>query len=122
MQKAYKKIAILDDEESILNVLEIILNEAGYEVSTFSKPAKFLDVVNHEPFHLALIDIFIGSEDGGEICHSLKQTQQTKNLPVFLMSADNNIKKIALEAGADEYLEKPFDIDEVVKKVQHYVG
>jgi len=119
IRKDMKKILIVDNEESILEALGFILNEAGYKVETrleigVSKVKKKLP-------DLILLDMRLSGKNGGEIAKKLKSDTETKNIPVILISASPINAKLVRKYGADDYIQKPFDIDFLLKKVEKYI-
>lgn len=115
-----KKVLIVDNEESILEAIRFILIDAGYEVETrieigVSRVKKILP-------DLILLDLRLSGKNGGEIARKLKNDKDTKHIPVILISASPIKVKLIKEYGADDYIQKPFDIDFLLKKVEKYVG
>lgn len=108
----HKKIYIADDDPDILEVLTIILEGQGYNVIT-SADGKSLASLNDLP-DLVLLDIRMSGSDGSDICRSLKNQPQTKDIPVVLISANRDLTEIAKDCGADDFISKPFDIKDVV--------
>jgi DNA-binding response OmpR family regulator len=111
-----EKILILDDDKDILEILTLILTESGYEILSLSNGKKIF-----EP-KLILMDVMLGDMDGLEICKSIKSKIQYKDLPVILISATHDMKEFLHLPGApNDYLEKPFDIDVLLSKVEKYL-
>jgi DNA-binding response OmpR family regulator len=117
-----EKILILDDDKDILEILTLILTESGYEILSLSNGKKiFEELKNFEP-KLILMDVMLGDMDGLEICKSIKSKIQYKDLPVILISATHDMKEFLHLPGApNDYLEKPFDIDVLLSKVEKYL-
>lgn len=117
-----KKILIVDDDAGILESLQLLLEDAGYEVlaSNDGKIRHYLSEV-HKP-NLILMDYWLPQENGGEITKKLKSENDTKHIPVIIISASYNIRELVTEAGADDFLPKPYDMDELLQKVQKYVN
>jgi DNA-binding response OmpR family regulator len=114
-----KSVAVLDDDESILEVLSLILTEAEYEVQTFTHPDAFFEQRLGSAPDVVLLDVFIGKKDGREVCTAIKQ-RMSPSVPVILMSADMSLPNMAKQAGADAWVEKPFNIDEIIEVVEKY--
>jgi len=76
-----------------------------------------LDMKDELP-DLLLLDIWMSGEDGRDICKKLKHTDATKNIPVIMISASRDIKESALESGADDFLAKPFEMNELLEKIE----
>ncbi len=116
-----KKVFIADDDPSIVEVIKIVLKEGGYSVvSTTNGRGVESGIKKHKP-DLILLDIWMSGFDGREITKKLKASKQTNTIPIIVISALNNTKQIAKEIKADGFLEKPFDIHTLLKKVKEYV-
>lgn len=116
-----KKIMIVDDEAAIRETLELILQEEGYDVSTSVDGEILSRYMNGSTPDLIILDHWLPVKNGDEIAHNLKQRPDTKNIPIIMISASNNIRQIAQIAGADDYIPKPFEFDTVVDKVKKYI-
>lgn len=114
-----KKIIVADDDNDIVNVLTIMLEDAGYEVRSTDNDHLLKMVSDYLP-NLLLLDIWMGGMDGGDVCKHLKSQKTTKDIPIILISANHDTQKIAQEAGADDFIAKPFDMDDLLKKVAKY--
>jgi DNA-binding response OmpR family regulator len=117
------KILVVDDEPDILNLVKIILTKDGYEVLTASTISEFYKLFESAPPHLILLDDIMPVKNGIEICRDLKSNSQTANIPVIIFSASGSTEKRneAFEAGAEEFLVKPFSIQELSYIVnKHY--
>lgn len=112
-----KKILVADDDQSILDVMKITLEDiGGYEVLTTTDGESVLEL--GELPDLILLDLWMSGIDGREICKSLKEDQRTRHLPVIIFSANRDVKEISESAGANDYIAKPFQIDDLLKKVK----
>jgi DNA-binding response OmpR family regulator len=107
---------IADDDPGIIDAVEMLLEFEGFDVSTTVDGATVLDMKEELP-DLLLLDIWMSGEDGRDICKKLKADQKTRNIPVIMISASRDIKDSAISAGADDFLAKPFDIYDLLKKI-----
>lgn len=114
------KILVIDDDLSILEVVKIILEDQGYFVITNSNGIGLEEVITSYKPDLVLLDIWMAKNSGENITLTLKSRPDTKNIPVILVSANNDTETIAKKCGADDFLPKPFDITDLVKKIQKY--
>ena len=115
--KTTRKILLVDDEPDIAKVTEFILKNSGYAVITSSDGALGLDRVRAEKPDLILLDLNIPTMTGKEVCRTLKSDEKLRNIPVIILSASTeNIQRKAMEIGADDYLVKPYESDEMLKK------
>jgi DNA-binding response OmpR family regulator len=117
MSHAPKKIMIADDDPGIVDAIELLLEFEGYEVSSTIDGSTVLDMKLELP-DLLLLDIWMSGEDGRDICKKLKQTELTKNIPIIMVSASKDIKESAIEAGADDFLAKPFEVNDLLSKIR----
>lgn len=116
MMSVPKKIMIADDDTGIIDAVVMMLEFEGYTVSSTVNGASVLELKNNYP-DLLLLDVQMPGLDGREICRKLKQKEDTRNIPVILVSASTNLQKSAHDAGADDYLEKPFNMHDLLEKV-----
>ena len=117
-----KKILVVDDDLAILEALQIVLENAGYDVTTIADAQKVeREILQRNP-DLILLDIWMSGQDGREITKHLKSKDDTKKVPIVLISALSNAEGIAKEAGADDFLAKPFDIDDLLAIVKRYAN
>jgi CheY-like chemotaxis protein len=116
------KILIVDDNADVLHVMQLLLGSRGFEVATTTKGEDTYGLVNSFQPDLIFLDVHLAGMDGRDICRQLKNTADTKHIPIILFSA-NNIKGTTVEASlADEFIPKPFDIHELILKVQKLTG
>ena len=110
-----KKIIVADDDKDIVAVLTMMLEDAGYEVSSTANGQTAQKVCDY-----LLLDIWMAGVDGRDICKQLKNQRLTKHIPIIMISANQDTEKIAREAGADDFIAKPFDMDKLLAKVAQY--
>jgi len=113
-----KRIMIADDDPGILDAVGIILEFEGYQVQSTLNGSALLTMEDEFP-DLLLLDIWMSGADGRDICKQLKQKPATSKIPVVLISASKDIERSAMEAGADDFLEKPFEIDVLLQKIEN---
>lgn len=122
MSEEKKRILVADDDPSILDVLEIMLAEiGGYLVETTASGNSVLELEDNLP-DLILLDLWMSGMDGREICTKLKSQDNTKTIPVIIFSANRDIQTIAETAGADDYIAKPFQMNELLEKVRNCIS
>jgi CheY-like chemotaxis protein len=112
-----KRVLIADDDSAILEVVQLILEDAGYTAVTAVSGEAIYKMEKDFP-DLILLDIWMSGTDGRDICTYVKKNERTRNIPIIMVSANKNTKKIAREVGADDFLTKPFEIDELLEKVK----
>lgn len=117
-----KKIFIFDDNLEILELCSEILEDLGCEVKTSPTTTNVEQQVLSFMPDLIFMDNWLPDISGIEATRLLKSNEQLKNIPVLYFSANSNIDALAAEAGADDFLGKPFDIDQFETLVKKYVG
>jgi DNA-binding response OmpR family regulator len=110
-----KRILVVDDERAILKILSIKLRISGFDVVTAPGGSEALDLIKTESPDIILLDIIMPGIDGFEVLQSLRTVSK---LPVIVFSARPENAAKALELGANDFLAKPFNVDEMVKKIE----
>lgn len=114
-----KRILVVDDDKDILNILKLILQTNGFEVIVTPKGEEALPKsLSYSP-QLVLLDVFLQGSDGRDICNILKRNPLTKNIPVVIFSAHSNREDVLKVCNADDFISKPFDINELIGKINH---
>jgi len=118
------KILIIDDDIDALKILQKILTRENYEVEVLSQWHDAFTLVNTFKPQVILLDILLSGIDGRHISKQLKVNEQTRNIPIILITANPDVAKNIGTSGADDFLEKPFTKEELISKieklVQHY--
>ncbi|MGI8419327.1 MAG: response regulator [Candidatus Levyibacteriota bacterium] len=114
-----KKILVADDDTAILDVFTLMLEDAGYEV-TSTVDGQTVQKVRNELPDLILLDIWMAGVDGQAICKQLKSLKKTKHIPIIMISANKDTREIAKKAGADDFVAKPFEMQDLLVKVEKY--
>jgi len=114
-----KKIFCVEDDSNIRELIEYTLTSMGFAFEGFECASNFFDAIRAELPDLILLDIMLPDKDGMEILSELKQSSDKCNIPVILLTAKTSqINKIkGLDSGADDYITKPFDIMELVSRI-----
>lgn len=112
-----KRILICDDDADILSICTYILEEQGWEVHTRTHCNDILEVIGDIMPQVILMDNWIPETGGIKATQAIKSVSEFKNIPVIYFSANNDIKSLAEQAGADTFLAKPFDIDELERVI-----
>ncbi|MCR4305996.1 MAG: response regulator [Candidatus Daviesbacteria bacterium] len=115
-----KKILVAEDDQGIADVVKTILEMNGFEVFIAVDEQGVKSMKTDLP-DLLLLDLWMGHSDGKIICRALKSQPSTKHIPIILVSATRDLAKAAEEFGADDFLEKPFDMDNLVKKIRKFL-
>ena len=118
------RILVVDDEIYIVHILDFSLGMEGYEVLTALDGEQALEKARLEHPDLIVLDIMMPKLDGYETCKILKSDESTRNIPVILLSAKgrNVDQKVGFEAGADDYITKPFSPRKLVERINAILG
>ena len=116
------KILIIDDNPDILHVMQLLFGSRGFEVKVTTRGEETYGLVNTFQPELIFIDVHLSGMDGRDISKQLKTTPETKHLPVILFSANVLKGNTLAESLADEFIAKPFDIHELMVKVNKLIG
>lgn len=117
MNKQLKKIIIFDDDEDILSICNYILVEQGWDVHTFTDCNNITEKVAAIMPDVILMDNWIPDAGGIVATQTLKKEESLKNIPVVYFSANSDIQLLAGHAGAETYLAKPFDLEELERVI-----
>ena len=116
-----KRILIADDNPAILDSIKIMLEDEGYEVETTEDGTMAQNMQPPLP-DLLLLDVSMSGIDGRDVCRALKGSAVTKSVPIIMMSATKGIEQIAKNAGANDYMSKPFQMDHLLGIVASYLN
>ena len=118
------RILIVEDDFDISNMLRIYFNGQGYDVNVAPRGGEAMTLARQHLPHLIVLDIMLPDMDGYAVCRQLRQTTRTSHIPIiFLTQKDERSDRIAgLELGADDYITKPFDIEELKLRVQNAIA
>lgn len=115
------KILIVDDNADVLHVMQLLLGTRGFHVEITTKGEETFNLVNEFQPSLIFLDVHLAGIDGRDISRQLKTKEETKQIPIILFSA-NVIKGTAFdESLADEFVAKPFDIHDLLVKVNKHI-
>lgn len=113
-------IYLLEDDESIRELICYSLNKTGNTAQGFSLPSEFFSAVEREIPELVILDIMLPEEDGISVLKRLRGMPRTEGVPVIMLTAKDSEydKVVALDAGADDYVTKPFGVMELMARVK----
>jgi two-component system alkaline phosphatase synthesis response regulator PhoP len=117
------KILIVDDEPDLVETLRFALELEGYNVLVAVNGEEGLNTARQEKPDLILLDLMLPKLDGYKVCRLLKFDERYKAIPILMLTAKTQDKDRILgkETGANEYLTKPFDMDELMAKIKSYL-
>jgi len=116
-----KKVIVCDDDEGILDMMSLVLENDDLDVITESNSLKLQQLIATENPDLILLDLWMPVLSGDVILKQLREQEATRTLPVIVISASRDGEQIALEHGATDFLAKPFDLDELSKRVEKLI-
>ncbi len=118
-----KKILIVDDERDLLRVMTMRLTKAGYEIMTATDGREALVLIEEAMPDLVLLDLRLPVMSGQDVCKKMKSDPKFKNIPIILFtaSAGGDIPERARALGADDYIIKPFEAEDLLKKIARLI-
>ncbi len=119
-----KKILVVDDEKALTALVSLHMKMAGFEVLTANNGEKALELAGEEKPDLIILDLMLPKIDGWEVCKRLRQDPGISNIPVIMLTAraETEDKLKGFEAGADDYVTKPFSPRELVARVKRVLA
>ncbi len=112
------KILVADDEQEIRDLLDHFLKDKGYEVILASDGEQALQLAETENPQAIILDVRMPGLDGLEVCKRLKEKEETRFIPVIFITGFEDNKLDALDMGADDFVNKPFDMVELSTRVE----
>ncbi len=111
---------VIDDDEGVRDIFRLIFERAGYDVEVYGEAASIFQNQFTQP-DLFLLDRQLSGQDGLNVCNFLKSQTLTKDIPVIIVSATPGIGILAKEVGADDFIEKPFQLNDLLKIVAKWI-
>lgn len=115
-----QKILIADDDQGILDAIQLMLQIADYDVDVVKEGKKVVSRIRDTKPDLLLLDLWMSGVNGVDVCNEIRRNKEMKDLPVILVSANSEIKKNAARAVFNDYIAKPFDMDELLTKIKNH--
>ncbi len=116
-----KRILILDDNQDILDVVEEALTYEQFEVHSTTLASDIIPLIKKIEPNLVLLDFRVSGTNGGEVCRSIKSNPDFTNIPVIIFSAYINSESVLFSYGCDAVIYKPFNLDELINKVNSLI-
>ena len=116
-----KKILIIDDDTAILEALKLCLEDLDYEVKTIEKVESFDNFLSKNLPDLIILDYLLSGVDGKEIAKYLKNSKETKKIPIIMFSAHPFAKKELKGTGVEDFITKPFELDDLIAKIKKLI-
>lgn len=112
------KILVVDDDSGIGEMLKTLLEFYGYEVTVTEKPEETEEIIVNKNIDLVILDMLISGVNGTDVCAHLRKSERTAQIPVLMMSALHDAGSKCKKAGANDFIAKPFEIDELIAKIK----
>jgi len=116
------RVLIVDDDEDLLEMVSMMLRASGMEVWGLTNGDGLIAAIEAHSPQIILMDIYMGEQDGRQLCRKIKNSTLYRNLPVILYSAGNIPPASITASGADFFLNKPFDMKTLVSKIKQMTG
>lgn len=117
-----RKIYIVEDDDSIREILEIFLTSEDYDVQSFENVKEFEQRDKEEKPDLYLFDVMLPDGSGIDLCSEIKTSSENAEIPVLIMSAHAQLKHFADDCRPDGFISKPFDIDHLLLQIKEIIG
>jgi Response regulator containing CheY-like receiver, AAA-type ATPase, and DNA-binding domains len=115
-------ILIIDDDLDIGRMLKLILEHKGFNVIFHENAEQVKEIMQQKEIDVLILDMLLSGVNGTEVCARLKKDPLIKNTPVIMMSAHPDARKTCMNAGADEFMSKPFDMQEMFVKINRSIS
>jgi DNA-binding response OmpR family regulator len=117
-------ILVVDDDEDLLKALDFYLSQSNYHIIQAKNGAEAVTKVYELQPDLVLLDIMMPNLDGLTACRGIKSMEETKEIPIIMLTAKGDVEtiKAAFKAGANDYVVKPFAIEQILQKMEEFLG
>ncbi|WP_231459770.1 MULTISPECIES: response regulator transcription factor [unclassified Pedobacter] len=115
-----KCIYVVEDNPNIREIIEFLLTEELYEVKTCKDTKAFWQQMQMQAPDMIILDIMLPDGNGIDICTALKTNARTHNIPVMMMSANNHLAQVKSKCTAEDFINKPFDLNDFAERVGKY--
>ncbi len=120
-EKPDHNILVVDDDPDISMMLKLMLEYKGYAVTILTKADETIHALEENRYSMAIIDMLLSGVSGIDICQRIRENHKTAHCPVLMISAHPNAKEICLQAGADDFISKPFDMNDILARINTLV-
>lgn len=119
MNTTQNRILVIDDDPDIGTMIKTMLEFHGYSVAVSDQAEQIDQFLARETFNLLIMDMLLSGMNGTEVCAGVKSAYP---LPVVMISAHPHARELCLAAGADDFISKPFDMQELIGKIRQFVS
>ena len=115
-------ILVVDDDPDISMMLKLMLEYKGYRVMILERTEDIIKTLKEHNISGVIIDMLLSGISGTDLCAEIRQNHKTTDCPILMISAHPNGKEICLDAGADDFIAKPFDMNDILSKIGSLVN
>jgi DNA-binding response OmpR family regulator len=114
-------ILVLDDDPDICMMIKMVLDYYGYDAMDSANEVEAKEIISTNRVDLIIMDMLLSGADGTDICKHLKQREETSSIPILMFSAHPTAKESCLAAGADDFISKPFEMNDMMEKISFFL-
>ena len=114
-------ILVLDDDPDICIMIKMVLDYYGYDAMDAENEENARKIISSNHVDLLIMDMLLSGVDGTDICRQLKQDKETSSIPILMFSAHPTAKETCLAAGADDFISKPFEMNDMMDKISFFL-
>ncbi|HEU5168367.1 MAG TPA: response regulator [Chitinophagaceae bacterium] len=114
-------ILVLDDDPDICIMIKMVLDYYGYDAMDAENEENAKKIISLNHVDLVIMDMLLSGSDGTDICRRLKQDKETSSIPILMFSAHPTARESCLAAGADDFISKPFEMNDMMEKINFFL-
>jgi len=114
-------ILVLDDDPDICIMIKMVLDYYGYDAMDAENEENARKIISSNHVDLLIMDMLLSGVDGTDICRRLKKDKETSSIPILMFSAHPTAKETCLAAGADDFISKPFEMNDMMEKISFFL-
>lgn len=122
MKNGRARVLIIDDDLAIGEMLKTLLEFNNYKAAVSDKPLQAKQNILKQKADVVILDVRLSGVDGTEVCAALKKDEEIANVPILMMSALTGAEQTCKRAGADGFISKPFEMDDLLKTLQEVMS
>lgn len=116
-----EKILVVDDDPDISMMIKMMLEYKGFSVAIADRAEIAEQMLPAGHFKLIIMDMLLSGANGVDVCMRLKKNPQLSKIPIIMISAHPNAKSVCINAGADDFIAKPFDMEDMLSAIRRFV-
>ncbi len=117
-----QNILVIDDDPDIGLMIKSLMEYKGYAVSVLESSAQANKILKNNSIDLVILDMLLSGENGIDVIAGFKNDNTIAHIPVMMMSAHPDAKRFCLQAGADDYISKPFEMQDIISKSSNLIN